>query len=45
VPLQLLASTFGFLARDALVGTGFAIFAGIWPAFGLVGATSGLAHH
>src|SRR3954454_18609029 len=35
VPLQLLASAFGFLGRDALVGTGFGIFAGIWLAFGL----------
>src|SRR3954454_17343521 len=42
VPLQLLASTFGFLGRDALVGTGFGIFAGIWLAFGLVGLSSGL---
>src|SRR5437764_13826152 len=28
--------------RDALVGTGFGIFAGIWLAFGLVGLSSGL---
>jgi uncharacterized protein len=42
VPLLLLASIFGFLARDALVGTGFGVFAGIWLAFGLTGLTSGL---
>lgn len=42
VPLQLLASVFGFLGRDALVGTGFGIFTGIWLAFGLVGLSSGL---
>ncbi|MFL5831398.1 MAG: hypothetical protein ACJ76X_15895 [Solirubrobacteraceae bacterium] len=42
VPLQLVASIFGFLGRDALVGTGFGIFAGIWLAFGLVGLSSGL---
>ena len=42
VPLLLLASTFGFLARDALVGTGFGVFAGIWLAFGLTGLSSGL---
>ncbi len=35
VPLQLLASTLAFLARDALVGTGFGLFTGVWLAFGL----------
>src|SRR2546430_10412797 len=42
VPLLLIASTLGFLARDALVGTGFGVFARIWLAFGLTGLTSGL---
>src|SRR4051812_50120645 len=37
VPLQLLASTFGFFGRAALVGTGFGFFAGIWLTFGLTG--------
>jgi succinate-acetate transporter protein len=35
VPLQFVASVFAFLARDSLVGTGFAVFTGIWLAFGL----------
>ena len=35
VPLQLVASVLAFLARDSLVGTGFAVFTGIWLAFGL----------
>ena len=35
VPLQLVASILAFLARDSLVGTGFAVFTGIWLAFGL----------
>src|SRR4051812_26275155 len=39
VPLQLIASVFAFLGRDALVGTGFALFAGIWLAFGLTSAS------
>jgi uncharacterized protein len=43
VPLQLLASILGFLARDALVGTGFGLFAGIWLAFGLSGVSSGVS--
>ena len=42
VPLQFLASTLGFLARDALVGTGFGLFTGIWLAFGLSGVANGL---
>jgi succinate-acetate transporter protein len=35
VPLQLTASVFAFLGRDALVGTGFGLFTGIWLAFAL----------
>jgi uncharacterized protein len=35
VPAQLLASALAFLARDALVGTGFGLFASIWLAFAL----------
>jgi hypothetical protein len=35
VPLQLLSSILAFMARDALVGTGFGIFTGVWLAFGL----------
>jgi succinate-acetate transporter protein len=35
VPLQLVAGVLAFLARDSLVGTGFAVFTGIWLAFGL----------
>jgi len=48
VPVQLMASTLGFLSRDALVGTGFGIFSGIWLAFALseisgsVGKASGV---
>lgn len=38
-PLQLLASVLAFLGRDALVGTGFGVFAGFWLAFGLVQVT------
>jgi hypothetical protein len=29
-PLQLIASLFGFLARDAIAGTGMGILAGTW---------------
>lgn len=43
VPLQLLSSVLGFLARDALVGTGFGIFTGVWLAFGLSTLASGTA--
>jgi uncharacterized protein len=39
VPLQFLASILAFLARDSLVGTGFALFTGIWLAFGLTEAS------
>jgi uncharacterized protein len=35
VPLQFVSSVFGFLGRDALVGTGFGIFTGTWLAFAL----------
>ncbi|UNS95871.1 hypothetical protein MMF93_04700 [Streptomyces tubbatahanensis] len=47
VPLQLLASVYGFLARDAVAGTGMGVLAGTWLAIGLVmlnslpGSTSG----
>lgn len=47
LPLQLVASVFGFLARDVVAGTGMGILAGTWAATGLVlldgepGATSG----
>lgn len=47
LPLQLVASVFGFLARDVVAGTGMGILAGTWAAIGLVtlngepGATSG----
>lgn len=46
VPLQLVASVLGFLARDVVAGTGMGILAGTWLAVGLVlfrsppGATS-----
>lgn len=46
LPLQLLASIFGFLARDAVVATGMGTLSGIWFAIALVlhssppGATS-----
>lgn len=43
-PLQFLTSVLGFLGRDALVGAGFGIFAGVWLAFGLTGAIDGLGH-
>ena len=42
VPLQLSASLLAFLARDALVGTGFGLFAGVWLAFGLAGLAAGV---
>jgi hypothetical protein len=35
-PLQLLTSVFGYLARDAVAGTGMGILAGTWLAIGLV---------
>ena len=39
VPLQLVSSVFAFLGRDALVATGFGVFAGIWLAYGLTQVT------
>jgi uncharacterized protein len=36
VPLQFLASVFGFLARDGVIATGMGILAGTWLAIGLV---------
>jgi succinate-acetate transporter protein len=44
VPLQLVASVFAFLGRDALVGTGFGIFTGTWLAFGLASLSSPPGH-
>jgi uncharacterized protein len=35
-PLQLVASVFGFLARDVVAGTGMGILAGTWLAVGLI---------
>jgi succinate-acetate transporter protein len=40
VPLQLLASAFGFLARDVVAATGMGVLAGTWGTVGLVTATS-----
>lgn len=40
VPLQLIASIFAFLGRDALVGTSFGIFTGTWLSFGISILTS-----
>ena len=39
-PLQLVASIFGFLARDTIAGTAMAVLAGTWLAVGLVDVTS-----
>jgi uncharacterized protein len=39
-PLQLLASVFGYLARDVVAGTGMGILAGTWLSIGLVQLTS-----
>jgi uncharacterized protein len=39
-PLQLLSSTFGFLARDVVAGTGMGLLAGTWLSIGLVILTS-----
>ena len=36
VPLQLVASIFGFLARDTVAATGMGLLSGIWPAIALV---------
>lgn len=40
VPLQLLASVFGFLARDSVGGTGMGVLAGTWLVIGSVVITS-----
>jgi uncharacterized protein len=40
VPLQLLASVFGFLARDVVAATGMGVLAGTWGTVGLITATS-----
>ena len=40
VPLQLIASIFGFLARDPVAGTGMGVLAGSWAAACLVTLTS-----
>ena len=39
-PLQLLASVFGFLARDPVAGTGMGVLAGTWAVTGYVTLTS-----
>jgi succinate-acetate transporter protein len=39
-PLQLVASVFGYLARDAVAGTGMGILSGTWLSVGLVMLTS-----
>jgi succinate-acetate transporter protein len=39
-PAQLLASVLGYLARDAVAGTGMATLAGTWAAIGLILLTS-----
>jgi len=38
-PLQLLAATFGYLARDVVAGTGMGVLAGTWLSIGLVTLT------
>jgi succinate-acetate transporter protein len=40
VPLQLLASVFGFLSRDVVAATGMGVLAGTWGTIGLTTATS-----
>jgi len=40
VPLQLIASIFGYLARDVVAGTGMGILAGAWLSIALVTLTS-----
>lgn len=42
VPLQLTSSLLAFMGRDALVGTGFGLFTGVWLAFGLSGLAAGV---
>lgn len=39
VPLQLLASVFGYLARDVVAGTAMGVLAGTWLSIGLVTLT------
>jgi uncharacterized protein len=39
-PLQLIASVFGFLARDVVAGTGMGVLCGTWLSIGLVKLTS-----
>ena len=39
-PLQLVASIFGYLARDVVAGTGMGVLAGSWLSIGLVQLTS-----
>jgi uncharacterized protein len=39
-PLQLLASVFGYLARDVVAGTGMGLLAGTWLSIGLIALTS-----
>jgi succinate-acetate transporter protein len=38
-PLQLVASVFGFLARDVVAGTGMGLLAGTWLSIGLITLT------
>jgi succinate-acetate transporter protein len=38
-PLQLVASVFGFLARDVVAGTGMGLLSGTWLSIGLVTLT------
>ena len=40
VPLQLVASVFGFLSRDSVGGTGMGLLASSWLADGVIGLTS-----
>ena len=39
-PLQLLASTFGYLSRDVVAGTGMGLLAGTWLSIGLITLTA-----
>jgi succinate-acetate transporter protein len=45
VPVQLLASVLGFLARDSGAGTGMGVLAGTWAAVGLVTARAAPGSH
>ena len=40
VPLQLVSSIFGFLARDVVAGTGMGVLTGTWLSIGLIQLTS-----